>query len=318
MVNLLLDLLMSERQEVELRALTVGDRFACHFPVSLISDTEPDHVTCGTVLHLGVGSIEVITDGSRDTERWALEVPVFQINEGERIIMATVKSVTPVAAPVAAQPSNLAGLKGSFLSRIAAQEKLKTAGLEAGTAEGMDKAAKADEKIDAIRAEAEAKGVDLTTKAQAKANGHAPEPAATIAAPVKVKPTKAQAGDEAASKRAAALAAHKAASATPRVKKEKVLRPCLDGCGAMVAGNFAIGHDAKLKSVIGKVERGELDRGDVPEVAQGLVKFIKGELMVSKDPKTNVTTKTQLLICTAAPVKIPGRDGFTVTMREAE
>lgn len=96
------------------------------------------------------------------------------------------------------------------------------------------------------------------------------------------------------------------------------MRPCLDGCGEMVAGNFRMGHDAKLKSLILKIERGEEDQSVIPEIAQDLIKFKKGELVTERNSEGKEISKTQEWICTAAPVKFPGRDGavFELTVRE--
>lgn len=86
----------------------------------------------------------------------------------------------------------------------------------------------------------------------------------------------------------------------PRVKKERVQKECLDGCGTLVYGKFAPGHDAKLKSLILKAERGEAAVSDIIGDAADLVKFRKGPAP-SKGEK-------QTFICTQSPVKIPGRD----------
>lgn len=305
--------LVAHRIEVELGSLSIGDRFACHFPDSALAAGVPDRVVSGTVLWPGVGSVEIIRDGATrgETERWATGAAIYKIEENERItnIMAQAKATPAAVAPATNQT---AGLKGAFLSRIAFQQKKADEASAGGDTEKMTMHLT---KIEEIKAEAEAKGVDLTT-AKASTGGNAAGPAA-VAAPTPV--TKAQKGEDAVAKRNAALAAHKATTAAaPRAKKEKVLRPCLDGCGAMVKGSFTIGHDAKLKSLIGKIERGEEVRDAIPEVAQGLVKFVKGEMIEEKNKDGKTISKTQLLVCTAAPVKIPGREGFTVTAREAE
>lgn len=63
----------------------------------------------------------------------------------------------------------------------------------------------------------------------------------------------------------------------PRVAKVKTMNPCHCGCGAMVAGLFAMGHDAKLKSrllTIGRMEDGAektVAMGGLPEVAVGML-----------------------------------------------
>lgn len=165
--------------------------------------------------------------------------------------------------------------------------------------------------------EATANGVKLTAPGVA---------APAQAAPATTTTTKSKSvkGADAVASKAAAVAADKAAGTAPgatKVKKEKkapTLRPCLDGCGTQVAGNFKMGHDAKLKSLILKIERGEEEQGTVPEIAQGLVKFKKAELekVLDKDGKTKETI--QHYTCTAAPVKLSNRvEGeFKLTKRE--
>lgn len=144
------------------------------------------------------------------------------------------------------------------------------------------------------------------------------------------KGTKAQKAEVSNVERKAVLQEKKAAKSggkekAVRVKKEKTMGPCLDGCGAMVGARFFPGHDAKLKAIIVKVERGELDLDDIPEPAQELTKFTKGEVITEEskvkgeDGKMKVVkTKIQTRICVAAPVKLPGRENFTVTDREPE
>lgn len=126
--------------------------------------------------------------------------------------------------------------------------------------------------------------------------------------------------------RAKAIAAEKVAlgqapgAAKVRIAKPKaapVMRPCLDGCGIMVGGNFKMGHDAKLKSLILKVERGEEDKSAIPEIAQGLIVFKKGEKVVNRSADgKKVLSEVQEWECTAAPVRFPGRDGMRLTVRE--
>lgn len=114
---------------------------------------------------------------------------------------------------------------------------------------------------------------------------------------------------------AAGKPAGEAKAAAP--KKEKVLRLCLDGCGAMVGGNFQMGHDAKLKSLLLKIERGEESMDKVPEVSAGIIKFKKGEQETLKDAKGTTTGTVQHYILLAAPVKFHGRPEVQVTQREA-
>lgn len=107
----------------------------------------------------------------------------------------------------------------------------------------------------------------------------------------------------------AAAAKQTSGASTPAPAKEKKapkpLNDCLDGCGAKVKGRFAMGHDAKLKSLILKIERGDEARDTIPEVAQPYVSFVKGETEVQKIDGKDV--KVQLYNCTKAPVRFPGR-----------
>ena len=135
-------------------------------------------------------------------------------------------------------------------------------------------------------------------EAQAQPTTTAPANAAgTAARPVASKAEKAKA------KAAAAKAAGQ--PAPPKPKKEKVFGPCLDGCGEQVTGRFKMGHDAKLKSLLMKVERGELDQTAIPEPAQPYVKVKKGGMEVQKVEGKDVRIQTYQL--TKAPVRIPGR-----------
>jgi len=63
----------------------------------------------------------------------------------------------------------------------------------------------------------------------------------------------------------------------PKVKKEKVLKPCGDGCGEMVGSNFRSGHDARYKSMVLKVERGEMKIEELPALMREQLKWTKTE-----------------------------------------
>lgn len=190
--------------------------------------------------------------------------------------------------------------------------------LEAIASEDTEALTNASKQKEAVEAKAVAGGVALEeveveeVAAVAKpANGGAKVPksvkesAAVAEKAKKLAAAKASGGTTAAGK-----------AKTPRVKKEKVLQPCLDGCGEMVGGNFKMGHDAKLKSLILKIERGEVAQTELPEIAQGIVAFKKGELSVEKDAKGKEKSRTQTYICTKAPVKFNGRPEIALTERE--
>lgn len=82
------------------------------------------------------------------------------------------------------------------------------------------------------------------------------------------------------------LAKLKAKSATgekksPVAKKEKALNQCKCGCDAMVAGNFAQGHDARFKGWLLKIERGQMQVKELPARVQKAYEWKKkGEGMI--------------------------------------
>lgn len=63
-------------------------------------------------------------------------------------------------------------------------------------------------------------------------------------------------------------------AANPKPKSSSV-QPCKCGCGEQVAANFAQGHDARFKSWMVKVERGEMKVEDLPKVVQKSYEFKK-------------------------------------------
>lgn len=86
-------------------------------------------------------------------------------------------------------------------------------------------------------------------------------------------------------------AAGAAGASVPREKKEKVLHACKCGCTdeagkpTMVAGHFAMGHDARFKGWLLQVERGKMAVKDLPPVVQKAYQWVKkGEGYV---PTTN-------------------------------
>jgi len=206
-------------------------------------------------------------------------------------------------------------------------QKKMNAALEADDPEALETATN---QISKLEDKAKAMNVDLNANANGS-NGTASAETTTAAEAATATPTpetpspvakkKSKKEREAAvQERAAELAANKAANKggagtkAPRAKKEKTLQPCLDGCGAQVPGNFQMGHDAKLKSMILKIERGEMEMSELPEIAQELVGFKKGE----KEPIMTGGKQTgtrQLYVVTKAPVRFQGRPEITFTKR---
>jgi hypothetical protein len=157
-------------------------------------------------------------------------------------------------------------------------------------------------KIEAIVSEAEGKGINLVDVEEDK-----PKPAATAApkpsgkAKVQaklaavVKPNgKAPDPEAAAAMNALDKGKDKAAGKKAEPKPLKRTHDCLCGCGQETLSLFAPGHDARVKGILLKVERGELTRDSIPESVAPFVKF-KGK------------HGTKDFVMTACPVKIPGR-----------
>ena len=189
------------------------------------------------------------------------------------------------------------------------QHKQLNKALEMGDAA---KAEVAQTRIDALEAEATAAGVELPT-------WDTPEPAAAQPAAAAT-PTSTPVID-AAGKKGVEMAKAKAAAAkaggtltkaaakikaktAPKQKKLKKTHDCLCGCGGETFGLFAPGHDARVKGILLKIERGDMGKEAVPETVAPFVKWIG-------------KWKTEGFKLTAAPVKVPGRDEIENTSLKA-
>jgi hypothetical protein len=163
------------------------------------------------------------------------------------------------------------------------------------------KAEVAQTRIDALEGEAKAAGVEL--------------PVWDEAAPIAPKAVEGDKADEAgatkakekAAKAKAAGALDKKAAKVVKEKAPKKLRKthdCLCGCGTETLSLYAPGHDARVKGIILKVERGDLEKSAIPETVAPFVKF-------------SGKWKTEGFKLTAAPVKVPGRDDVENTSLKA-
>lgn len=102
--------------------------------------------------------------------------------------------------------------------------------------------------------------------AQETPSAAAPVPTEAASDPVPVseaQPTK-KAARKATKKAGAGKSAASKSNGVARSKKPKELHPCLEGCGAQVAGNFKQGHDARYRGLILRVERGEIKESELP------------------------------------------------------
>lgn len=274
-------------------------------------------VMTGRLVYPGVGSCLVELDRSwQNLIRWCPMTKVLPIPTPERakFLPLVPAEVELQIKSIEERPMSVEQEKVALRKRYKFyQEKMATAStdLEVTTAANA---------LVRIEDEAKALGVDLTIPETVKTitpTSEVTQVTATGKVTKAKKGAKSVQGAEQVSEKAAALAADagKRVPGATKVKKDKVLQPCLDGCGAMVPGNFQMGHDAKLKSILGKIEKGELETSAVPDIVQGIVKFKKGESEdIIKDGKK--VGKVQHMVLLAAPVKFYGRPEIELTTRE--
>lgn len=93
----------------------------------------------------------------------------------------------------------------------------------------------------------------------------------------------------------------------PKKSKDapKVVAGCICGCGGETTSKFIPGHDAKLKSLLIKIERGVEPLDALPEIARPYVTFKKGVLETQDIGGKAV--KVQLYVLAKTPVRVPGR-----------
>lgn len=163
---------------------------------------------------------------------------------------------------------------------------------KAEAAGDVDKATVAQQRIDAILKEAQAAGVVL---------GEGAAPAEAAADKVTSVTTKGK------GKTTTKAAPGTKAVKEPKVPKEKKLpstQNCLCGCGLETGGKFRPGHDAKVKGLLGKVEKGILKFADLPPLVQAVAKFAGTAATAGKEGSN--------YRCVQSPVKFPGRDDITI------
>lgn len=76
-----------------------------------------------------------------------------------------------------------------------------------------------------------------------------------------------------ANRKLSGAAAKAKANAKPKAPKE--MKKCLCGCGEETAGFFCMGHDARFKSWMIKIERGDMAVEDLPAVVRKAYEFKK-------------------------------------------
>lgn len=207
-----------------------------------------------------------------------------------------------------------------LIARYQHQQKQWAIAQEAGDASKVEVCLS---RITAIEAEAKEAGVELPAYDSDRPT-HKVEPAGlpitsvTTVGKGKVQTarpplTKAQKDDIQAATRAKAKAAAITAKAAAKAdkpkgeqapKKLKATHDCICGCQRETGGLYAPGHDARIKGMLLKIERGDLPKDMVPPAVAPFVKW-RG------------TWKTDAFCLVAAPVKFPGRDDIENTTQEA-
>lgn len=223
---------------------------------------------------------------SQSNESWPLEVPVELVTEQTlhrqpetahgRQDMADAGNASKEAVEVAMATGLQAKYDFQLKQLVKAEE-----------VQDMAKVEVAKSRLTALQSEAELKGVRLRL-ALAPARSIAQIADATAPAESATSKKVASPKPQAAKK----VAAPQTKSATPA--KLKSTHNCICGCGRECNGLYAPGHDASVKSLLLKVERGQLATTVINDILGAFVAF-----------KGKHGTDTYRL--TKAPVKIPGR-----------
>jgi hypothetical protein len=323
---------------VPLRTLPQGARFACYTQLDGVWGL-PDRIEFGTLLWAGTGSTEIWWDHESKSSRCTPELLVYIMDEetlspsqmhtygpkqdqpqGELSTMTTTTAPsTPTSPTVMALIARFNFQLKALVDALEGDDKAKAQITLSRLEKAIREAAQLHVKLPDLP-------VQLQTYEPLLELLSAEDNKAKEAA-VAEEQRRARHADtsERTTNRAVAIEKHinetktakKDKSNAPKTKAEKKQRPCLDGCGTMVGGNFAMGHDAKLKSLLIKIERGEMPLDAIPEPCLDLVKIVKGEAIQDRDSSGNPKGEPkQTYRITAAPVRFPGRDDVQLTRRE--
>lgn len=308
--------------------LPIGTRFECYYHRTVWG--YPDSFRRGTVLWIGAGSVEIWWDGSPQSTRVQPELDVYILDE-EPLGPDDIVTWYNWNLPLESQSMNNAVAAVSPATKaLVARYNFQLKQLQ--TALENDDKVKASVTMGRIeKCIYEAKNIGLVLPAPpspldeyAELTDALAKAAEEVKLSNDIATTKKADVQDRQIQREVARERHKTEAATTKAerapakpKAEKKLRPCLDGCGQMVGGNFAMGHDAKLKSLLIKVERGDAQLTDIPEVSMDLVKIIKSDVLQDRDSEGNPKGEPkQTFRITAAPVRFPGRDDVELTHRD--
>lgn len=236
--------------------------------------------------------VEIWEDGRLIRCRWQPDAPVVPINPERTYTMPP----DPKAA----------NLKGRYKVNV---NLLKTDG--GGTDEAKETA---KQRLPKILGEAKTMKLALPMPPDDVLSGH-PEIFADYMELFEAAPTDAPAtqGEVNAAQDAvvtkAKAAETKKTESKPRIApKKKEPHPCLCGCGRMTNATFFPGDDAKLKSLILKIERGDEPMDKIPEHLRDKIKFKEHErITVKAKSKDGVDSSYMTYVCVEAPVKLPAR-----------
>lgn len=319
---------------VPLHRLSIGARFACYTQLDGVWGL-PDRLEFGTLLWVGTGSCEVWYDHLAKPDRVTPELEVYCLDDEP--FTEEQLAVYGLPIPNTEDPSAMSDVQSAPTSpavkALVARYNFQLKALEeALDVDDKAKAAISMTRLEKAVREAHQLHVQLPDPPE-KLQTYEPllelltaeqDKAKAAHAEAETRRVQNNANAQKHADRAVAVEKHKnevgaakKEKAPPKPKAEKKQRPCLDGCGQMVSGNFAMGHDAKLKSLLLKIERGDEPLDKIPEPCLDLVKIVKGDPIQERDsegkPKGE-PKKTFRIV--AAPVRFPGRDDITLTHRE--
>jgi hypothetical protein len=269
---------------------------------SLIYGTVLEQNVASTTVALSGGQQQVVYDDKqekfrtfvsegRSTVRWPKEVMVQDITEDDSLWRTGWKGsggTTPTtnAGQDPEERGILMGTNDSQAKGLQARYNLAVKKLAEATEKGDTGAIEVQQsRLTAIKEEAEQKGIELS-------DTPAPAPAPTKAEKLKANLSAVKGKGE------------KKAKGEKKEKKPKKTHDCICGCKRETLSLYAPGHDARVKGILLKVERGDLKKEDVPE---GVKPFVKWAGAHGKEG----------FKLTAAPVKIPGRDDVENTTVKA-
>lgn len=255
-------------------------------------------------------------DGNGRSEvNWPPQTEVVPVDEQEWLDMAqqsnprqTASAKRSGGAAPMTDPKVLKAEQAKYNFQMKALNNAKETGDEA-------KVAAAQSRLDKIEVSAGEKGVTLAELTAIIPTAATPNTVTTITAKgstvkAEPKPSLKQANAD----RKASLVAKKAAAPAKPVKvaKEKkadATADCLCGCGLETGGLFRPGHDAKVKGLLYKVERGELAFEELPVDVQPLVKMAGRKATAGKDDSDYRVVQSPVKFPGREDVKLVGRDG---------